>query len=1765
MYNFFTDERYLDFQPTRDVAGNDDYGFGPGRLTRVNDNKKIFHLTSLHNRNPNSPNNSPAPVVPVCSGMVIACPIYNYLSDPSANSYNSATAGYQVENIDDIVNGNKTRRVLQKMNLILKPFRQPAFPFPKIKYIVYRNVDVSSFNQLNNIITQTTRVPGGVLGGRPPIYVNYVKPSSGLNMIRGYQVDGAGNMLDPTPAVDPLGYHFLNIRHFRKMEGHSGAVKGFGQTYNINLATPGLRDDQLVDELFALGYGIVVGAGNPTDANPWQSYILGSFANSKFGIEIVVENEKYDLTIGAVRKKLDFDNNNIRLIDRINNTYLKLDGDKLYNSNRMTTDLTGVDSHVAAFKIKLFKEQVLQYIDPCAFYGSFTSPSMHANYAPNNSAILRSYDNTNNTYTAIRGVDIYRRLLFGTNILQDNNKIVLHGQPNYSVSGGAQVPVPFITNNGANNTTVNLYDYYISGSGKSMKGIFANRNKVYVDIRDKHGNSYNLFEHKRTDPNQPIALTNQDVWINKYIKAYNNINPDPAQYNAVDNSSFAKSEPHTVGSFQGSINNDWWPVLCLESRDITKISNSIPVEPHFIPRSTSSYLSTDNHDVEDKMTIFTREKIRAMPAPIGNQLERASFIKIGLQLPTCGDHTKEQYLLHTPLIKNNTTTRSRGIEDEFYEQISIESPLNKNAFTDKNFVHLHYEDEQKTPSIVLQFPIDYPSNIPLSAPIAGMPMGVYARDEKDLLDTPFYIAPISCYYSLRLITIPVAIEAPDANNPAENPVLSTTLAANLPAYTAPQKYPTCTSYEYMDNIFRPLRLFNKITTITGRRNTTSPFICTDVYEDTAYVENAQISGRDMIASIGVAVDNANVATNPNPPYVNTVTYGTITFYANQYREEDILGSTTINRWTGYGVDMMFNSISLLEGAQVPLSTNYVSGGSNEFMEFMQNTEDLGLMNIRLRNLPAGGGVFLDPVPITAGQADSPIFTDNLGNPVRFNLGGNLPIFRYIERRGAEANQATLFVTFSQADFALIQAAYQNALTNGLFIDTTSTGSPRLLPPSPATPGPSLTNNTVPEQHGFLEKWVNLAFVFDERQRADVPAGTPPTGQDIAVAGLPYYSRYKVCLRGFGVANWIDGDGNSHNVLVERLVDTGVFHYQVGTMVDLDGITNSARPTLPSWDGQPNQAYEIENRSSLLPTYPNPRRYLSSKQHLIRDMHMSRQEFYDYACYYKHNIEKVWTTHNPNLNEMIPSNQGFTPADPTTGNRVDVITSAPIYKATGSLFHQLQHTDNLVSVGIGQGRSHQIWRCMKMYATSNDLSDNIGIHTNNAGNPIYDPAYYTPAIVNSTLSIHHRNTPAHEFGHLIGLKDRYAYLAYTTTANPQIIDANRMLGMAPGTGNAKPIHYLSFVDAPSGLNIQDNEYNSNYNWVNNIISSSEHVLPQASLWGKMRNITSNQSEVEYIGLHWNNYPKPIMVAAAPIANRFSTTDTNHNPNPVDIVTVYITDQQWSWIDSHQVEIEHPHAERIFIIQNLNAPNSYNGSFIGHNAAMAFLSDHDVLTGPNLGATSVNWATFNAWLGAVARDDIAPAAFPGVLPGAPVLDSIANRVGAFGNLAAANQLQPTAYVQVAGLYPMGVSRPQLENASLGLLADVLEVSMNLYDPFRAAPTGVDRYSAIDGNVLSAADAIGLAIWNRAFPLATTQLNYNTVPAGGVTNIVINPPNINFNNPLLAPIDVPNYDWRRLLIYLARTGRWPNFAAGLAGVVPFQQFVNRYWLIRLSSTGE
>ena len=259
------------------------------------------------------------------------------------------------------------------LSLILKPIVQPPFDFPFISYIIYKGIDPESL------------LVGGDAGPSGTIDTSKADDNK---LVDSVQKTWEANKNVPPPTRECLGLHLTPA------------------STAVDLDLSKYADGEPLDNLFY--------QGDPKFQLPlvrggWR---IADFAATGFGLEIVVERISYRPKI-ALARKLE----NVIEVTSLNPTVTYAANDATY------------------FMHWHAKEECLNFIDPCAFWGSFFPRK------------LRVWNSSVEKFDRKTGSDIY--------------EAVLRGAPD---------------------------------DATATAGNFFNRNRAYIDIRNEHGYSINYYK-----------------------------------------------------------------------------------------------------------------------------------------------------------------------------------------------------------------------------------------------------------------------------------------------------------------------------------------------------------------------------------------------------------------------------------------------------------------------------------------------------------------------------------------------------------------------------------------------------------------------------------------------------------------------------------------------------------------------------------------------------------------------------------------------------------------------------------------------------------------------------------------------------------------------------------------------------------------------------------------------------------------------------------------------------------------------------------------------------------------------------------------------------------------------------------------------------------------------------------------------------------------------------------------------------------------------
>ena len=347
-YYFFTE---LDKLNNQNTSGNGE-AYGP---MSVANGKDRFRVTSTNKVS------ADAKVIAVCKGTILVQ--------------------------EQTVNGNL-------LNIILKPFEQPPFEFPKIKYFIYRGVKKSSLISGTGLVAKNTNDLTNSL------WTDYVAYNNLSNQ----------NTSTQTPPQELLGL-------------------------GMNIANAPYKNTDLIDGLF---YQTGTAHQLPTVQAGWH---IANFDNTvDIGFEIMFESLGFEPTLAIARK-----------------------ADNIIEVN----SITGT-TQAEFFEHWHDKEDVLNYIDPCAFWGSFYTNNLIVKLSNNTknkkkgdelyADVLSLYKNKNKCYVDMRNefnfsLNYFKNYGTGSTNNTTNIKLGIGSnttQTNYYDSGW---PIMIIDNSGFSSTT----------------------------------------------------------------------------------------------------------------------------------------------------------------------------------------------------------------------------------------------------------------------------------------------------------------------------------------------------------------------------------------------------------------------------------------------------------------------------------------------------------------------------------------------------------------------------------------------------------------------------------------------------------------------------------------------------------------------------------------------------------------------------------------------------------------------------------------------------------------------------------------------------------------------------------------------------------------------------------------------------------------------------------------------------------------------------------------------------------------------------------------------------------------------------------------------------------------------------------------------------------------------------------------------------------------------------------------------------------------
>lgn len=367
-----------------------------------------------------------------------------WASGPSNEIYNVSSMHFAKDPIEPLVqrpsayaicNGSIIFRSIRQLiggvmtdtglaDIILKPSVQSEVN-PRVKYFVYKSVLLQSIAELT----------GGTW--------NFKNNSSNT-----FSTQWVTSLITNAPAV-PVSIPLI------------GETPGLTDIFG-NAAS----DASYLDDLFGGNLSFAVNAGDEIARFPKlgdESLVANADKSfCVFGLEILLDNYGFHPTLGGVGTP-----NGYRLSSP--NTF---DGyqDAMYKAHVFDFEGTGLNHTVSDFTSNADerfiyenrKEELLNYIDPAAYFGNFASQSV----------------NEGDTLT------LHKKGIFPA-----------------AVGGAGTLVIPRVGSPISQKKLISDYLLFSLANDPSDR-IFSNFNKVYVDLRDQYGNSHNYFHRYGTLANE---------------------------------------------------------------------------------------------------------------------------------------------------------------------------------------------------------------------------------------------------------------------------------------------------------------------------------------------------------------------------------------------------------------------------------------------------------------------------------------------------------------------------------------------------------------------------------------------------------------------------------------------------------------------------------------------------------------------------------------------------------------------------------------------------------------------------------------------------------------------------------------------------------------------------------------------------------------------------------------------------------------------------------------------------------------------------------------------------------------------------------------------------------------------------------------------------------------------------------------------------------------------------------------------------------------
>ena len=312
------------------------------------------------------------------------------------------------------------------------------------------------------------------------------------------------------------------------------------------------------------------------------------------------------------------------------------------------------------------------------------------------------------------------------------------------------------------------------------------------------------------------------------------------------------------------------------------------------------------------------------------------------------------------------------------------------------------------------------------------------------------------------------------------------------------------------------------------------------------------------------------------------------------------------------------------------------------------------------------------------------------------------------------------------------------------------------------------------------------------------------------------------------------------------------------------------------------------------------RKIDTSLYVVKSCNLTYRELFLYKDYFEQNIKHVWNS-NSNVGLTAPLKNKFDLDYPNIFPfpHYTNINGDDIKIKLGAPYHLEKPKNKEVGVFVEKvvpgGRSGMSARRGFLQYNNSAAFDNSIVTL--------------PTPISSFSDRDGSNVPAHEFGHVLGLGDRYCFFTYmTNTLNPQFV--NEIDNDNLNTANVP----LYLTDA------EDTYYHNQYRWLHNLMSTQTNVPADA---------TTNLGETR------QNYKDEMF-----------GYDTGS--------AVFITPVQWNIIENYEIDKISTESsvilnlqnndKRLFLIQRpadftgTGSPNPFHRDFLGLDVSNNYITDN-----------------------------------------------------------------------------------------------------------------------------------------------------------------------------------------------------------------------------------